>query len=410
MNDHDQLEELYERGLTNLADEAPFAPGLDFDAVAGRAGRIRRNRRIAGAVAVAAVTAVVIPSVLSVTGGPRADRDVQPAVPSPDAPTQVARTTLTLHGLPHGAAPGIEYFTADGVVLPDRGLVRTDQNYQGLVPSEADGGPGGFVAVEPDGQHLRVLTQDFERQSGSATTQSFVTNTGRDHYAFVAVEAGAQTLVSRDTTDAEGGMTWQLPATGVADVAGYLGDERILVENVDQNDGTSDLRIAEPDGSLTQVRGYLKALSTSPEAQSFAVQTGDGPHGPCFGVVDSTSLTEKWDTCDYKLGAFSPDGHYVLATSPSTDGMGPRDLEVLDAGTGDLVASFTPDKNSQLFMVGVTWETADTFLANAYEGTSGSVIRMGVDGSLEDAVAPVEVKDVFGDLPFWFGYDRVRGL
>jgi hypothetical protein len=89
--------------------------------------------------------------------------------------------------------------------------------------------------------------------------------------------------------------------------------------------------------------------------------------------------------------------------------MGPRDVEVLDAGTGDLVASFTPDKNSQLFMVGVAWETSDTFLANTYEGTTGSVIRLGVDGSLEDAVAPVKVADVFGDLPFWFGYDRVHG-
>jgi hypothetical protein len=410
MKNNDQLEDLYERGLTDLAEGAPFAPGLDFDAVAGRAGRIRRNRRIAGAVAVAAVTAVVIPTVLSVTGGPRAERDLQPTLPSPDTPTQVARTTLTLDGLPRGAVPGIEYFTTDGVVLPDRGLVPTDQSYQALVPSAADGGPGGFVAVEPDGQHLRVLTKDFEPQSGSATTQSFVTDTQRDHYAFVAVEAGAQTLVSRDTTDAEGGMTWQLPATGVADVAGYLGDDRVLVENVDQNDGSSDLMIAEPDGSLTKVPGYLKALSTSAEADAFAVQTSDGPDGPCFAVVDSTSLTEKWDTCDYKLGGFSPDGHYVLATSPLTDGMGPRDVEVLDAGTGDLVASFTPDKNSQLFMVGVAWETSDTFLANAYEGTSGSIIRMGVDGSLEDAVAPVHVGDVFGDLPFWFGYDRVHGL
>jgi hypothetical protein len=409
MKNHNQLEDLYERGLTDLAEDAPFAPLLDFDAVAGRAGRIRRNRRIAGAVAVAAVTAVAIPTVLSVTGGVRAEQDIQP-LPRPDASTQVARTTLTLDGLDRGAAPGIEYFTADGVVLPDRGLVRTDQSYQALVPSEADGGPGGFIAVEPDGQHLRVLTKDFVPQSGSATTQSFVTDTARDHYAFVAVEPGAQTLVSRDTTDAEGGMTWQLPATGVADVVGYLGDARLLVENVDQNDGSSDLMIAEPDGSLTKVRGYLSALSTSAEADAFAVQTSDGADGPCFGVVDATSLIEKWDTCDYKLGGFSPDGHYVLAASPLTDGMGPRDVEVLDAGTGDLVASFTPDKNSQLFMVGVAWETSDTFLANTYEGTTGSVIRLGVDGSLEDAVAPVKVADVFGDLPFWFGYDRVHGL
>lgn len=205
-------------------------------------------------------------------------------------------------------------------------------------------------------------------------------------------------------------MTWQLPATGVADVAGYLGGDRILVENVDQNDGSSDLMIAEPDGSLTKLPAYLKALSTSPEAAAFAVQTSDGPDGPCFGVVDATSLTKKWTTCDHKLGGFSPDGRYVMATSPLTDGMGPRDVEVLDAGTGDLVAAFTPEKDSQLFMVGVAWETPDTFLAGTYEGTTGTILRMGVDGSLEEAVAPVQVDDVFGDLPFWFGYDRVRGL
>ena len=409
MNNNHQLEDLYERGLTDLADEAPFAPKLDFDAVAGRAGRIRRNRRIAGAVAVAAAAAVIIPTAFSVTGGPRADRELQPA-PSPSAPAQVSRTTLTLDGLALGEAPGIEYFTADGVVLPDRGLVPTDQSYQALVPSEADGGPGGFIAVEPDGQHLRVLTKDFEPQNGSATTQSLVTTTERDHYAFVAVESGAQTLVSRDTTDFEAGMTWDLPAQGVAEVVGYLGDERILVQNVDQKDGTSDLMIAEPDGSTTPVRGYVQALSTSPEDGTFAVQTEDGPDGPCFGVVDATSLTETWDTCDYKLGGFSPDGHYVLATSALSDGMGPREVEVLDAGTGALVARFATEQDSQLFMVGVVWETPNTFLANAYEGTTGTVLRMGADGSLEEAVAPVHVDDVFADLPFYFGQDRLSGL
>jgi hypothetical protein len=410
MNENDQLEQVFQRELPDLADDAPFAPGLDFTAVKGSAVRIRRKRRIAGAVAVAAATAVVVPTVLSVTGGSRADREIQPTVPSPDASAQVSRTTLTLEGLDSGAAPGIEYFTADGVVLPDRGLVRTDQHYQALVPSEADGGPGGFVAVEPDGQHLRVLTSDLEPQSGSATTQSFVTTTQRDHYAYVAVEAGTQSLVSRDTADVQGGMTWDLPTQGAAEVVGYLGDERIMVHNVDQTDGSSDLMIAEPDGSLTPVPGYLSALSTSPEAGAFAVLTTDGPQGPCFGVVDAATLAEEWGTCDYKLGGFSPDGHHVLATSPLSDGMGPREVEVLDAATGDLVADFTPAQDSQLFMVGVSWETPDTFLAGTYEGTTGTILRMGIDGSLKEAVAPVHVNDVFSDVPFWFGQDRLSGL
>lgn len=410
MNDHDELERLLGQELTDRADTTPFGAGLDFDSVKGRAVRIRRTRRIAGAVAVAAAVAVIVPTTLAATGGLHADRDLQPTVPSPSAPIGPVRTTLTLDGLSQGGAPAIEYFTPDGVVLPDRGLVQTDQDYRALVPSEADGGPGGYVAVESDGQHLRVLTKDFQPQSGSATTQSFVTTTARDHYAFVTVEAGAQTLVSRDTTTVDGGTTWQLPAKGAAEVVGYLGDERILVENVDQTDGSSDLMIAEPDGSLTPVRGgYVSALSTSPEAGAFAVQTKERDNGGCFGVVDSTTFDLRWDTCDYKLGGFSPDGRYVLASSPS-DGMGPRDVEVLDAATGHLVAGFTPAASDQLFMVGVAWETPDTFLAVAYDGTTGTILRMAVDGSLEEAVDPVHVRDVFSDRPFWLGYDRVHGL
>ena len=410
MNNNDQYEELLQHELPEWAEGAPYAPGLDFEAVRGKAVRIRRKRRIAGAVAVAAAAAVIIPTALSVTGGPRADRDIQPAVPSPSAPAQPVHTTLTLDGLSLGEKPGIEYFTADGVVLPDRGLVKTGLHYQAIVPSEADGGPGGYVAVEPDGQELRVLTQGFEPQSGSATTGSLVTTTERDHYAFVAPESGAQTLVSRDTTDAEGGMTWNLPAQGVAEVVGYLADDRILVQNTDQTDGSNDLMIAEPDGSLTKVPGYVSALSTSPATGSFAVMTKDDPSGPCFGVVDAATLTESWTTCDYKPSGFSPDGRYILATAPLSDGMGPREVDVLDAATGDLVADFTPAKDSQLFMAGVAWETPDTFLAGTYEGTTGTVLRFGLDGSVEEAVAPVHVADVFGDLPFWFGQDRLSGL
>ena len=410
MNDNDQYEELLQHELPEWAEGAPYAPGLDFDAVRGKAVRIRRKRRIAGAVAVAAAAAVIIPTALSVTGGPKADRDIQPTVPSPSAPAQPVRTTLTLDGLSLGERPGIEYFTADGVVLPDQGLVKTDQHFQALVPSEADGGPGGYVAVEPDGQELRVLTKDFEPQSGSPTTQSLVTTTERDHYAFVSPESGAQRLISRDTTDPEGGMTWDLPAQGVAEVVGYLGDDRILVQNVDQNDGSSDLMIAEPDGSLTEVPGFVSALSTSPATGAFTVLTKDTKDGPCFAAVDGDTLTQSWSTCGYKPSGFSPDGRYLLADAPMTDGMGPRDVEVLDAATGDLVSSFTAAKDSQLFMVGLAWETPDTFLAGTYEGTTGAVLRMGVDGSLEEAVAPVHVDDVFGDVPFWFGQDRLSGL
>jgi hypothetical protein len=116
-----------------------------------------------------------------------------------------------------------------------------------------------------------------------------------------------------------------------------------------------------------------------------------------------------WETCDHALGAFSPDGRYVLASDAYQSGAGPASVRVLDAATGAEVARFDPERGQQVLLQRVVWESDDAFLAVASQGSDVTLVRFGVDGSLEEVTDRVK-GDAYGDLPFYFGGDRVRGF
>jgi hypothetical protein len=377
-----------------------------FGDVKGHAGRIRRNRRIAAGVGVAAAVAIIAPvAMLAAQGLNGADRELDPA-PSPDAPVEIARTTLTLDGLERGDAPGVEYFTPDGVVLPGEGLQELDGSYQAMVPSEAD---GGWIASEPDRQGIRYFSGAFEPQGGSDKTDGLATTPDRAWVTWSAPESGGQTLVLRSTTDPEAGTVWDFPEFPAVMPVDFVAEDRVVYQAVDQQDGSVDAGIAEPDGSLTQLPGVVGVSSANPVNGLIAVQTRTNKDASgCFGVVDpdvSTSET-AWETCDHSLGAFSPDGRYVMASSPYGDGFGLTSLDVLDAETGEMVARFTQASNTQISLVMPVWESDDTIVAVAAEGETQTMVRLGVDGALEETVDPVE--GVYGDLYFYLGEDRAR--
>jgi len=406
MNSQDELERMLGQQLHHRVDGMTDAP-LGLGDVKDRAGRIQRNRRIAVGVGIAAAVAIIVPTAVIAGSGLNRTSEVPPASEGP-TPRHDIRTTLTLDGLASGAAPAVEYFTEDGVVLPGRGLVRTDRSFQALLPSETD---GGYIAVEPDGQHLRALTEDFVPQSGSATTSSFVTTPDRAHYAFVTVESGAQTLVSISTTDPDGARTWDFPERPVIEPVGFLSDQRVVFQTTGDGE-TRSIGIAEVDGTTTELEGrYVKAISVDTATGLLAVQTKSNEDASgCFGVVDTTASTAapRWETCDYSLGTFSADGQYVLASDPYQSGFGKASLTILDADTGSMVATFQQERGSQIALPQVVWESSTTVLATAQEGPDFGIVRFGTDGTLEAAVEPTQPEDPFGDLPFYFGMDRAR--
>ena len=401
MNHNDELQQRVGRELRDHADHLPPV-SFGLDAVKGRAGRIRRNRRIAAGVAVAAAFAVVVPTAVTVGGALQSERTIQPASPEP-SPTQVTRTTLTLDAQ-RGDTPEVEYFTPDGVVLPGQGLQPLDVSYQALVPSEAD---GGWIAMEPDRQGISYLNEDFEPQGGSSATESLVTTPDRAWVAWVAPEPGAQTLVVHSTTDPESGMTWDLPESPVALPVGFIAEDRVVYQTMDPQ-GRAELFIAEPDGSTTKLPGYVGVESADPTSGLIAVQTkANEDASGCFGVVDpDVSLTEPvWETCAHSLGGFSPDGRLVMASSSYQSGLGPSYIDVLDAETGAVVAEFRQDRKAQIALVMPVWESSESIVTVAVEGEVTTMLRLGLDGSVEEVVDRVR-GEAFADLMFYLGMDR----
>ena len=138
----------------------------------------------------AAALAVIVPTAFLAGGG--LNRSQEPDPVRPPAEERVAvHTRLTLDGVPRGDAPGIEYFTEDGVVLPDEGLVEQELSWQALIPSEAD---GGWIAFGPARGEVRYLSEEFEDQGGSGAGDALVSSADRSYVAWTASEPGAQTL------------------------------------------------------------------------------------------------------------------------------------------------------------------------------------------------------------------------
>ena len=400
---NDELERMLGRQLHDQVDGMHGHP-LGLGDVKGRAGRIRRNRRIAAGVGVAAAVAIVAPvATIAAQNLDSSGRGIPPAGP---VPVEIARTTLTLDGLARGDVPAVEYFTPDGVVLPGEGLQELDGSYQAMVPSEAD---GGWIAVEPDRQGIRYFTEGFEPQGGSSKTDGFATTPDRAWVTWSTQDSGEQTLVLRSTSDPEGGMVWDFPELPAVMPVDFVAEDRVVYQAIDPQDGSVDAGIAEPDGSLTKLPGVVGVSSANPVNGLVAVQTRTNKDASgCFGVVDPDVSTAEpaWETCDHSLGAFSPDGRYVMASSPYGDGFGLTSLDVLDAETGEMVARFTQASNTQISLVMPVWESDDTIVAVAAEGETQTMVRLGVDGTLEEVVEQVE--GVYGDLYFYLGEDRAR--
>lgn len=400
---HDQLESLLE---TELRDRAGDVRGswLSFQDVRGRATTIRRRRRIGAGIAVAAALAIAVPLGMTATGALNRADEIPPAVPSP---TEVVRTTLTLDGLERGDAPEVEYFTPDGVVLPEAGLQPLSDSWQALVPSD-----GGWLGLSPSRDEVVDLTEDFQRTSARTITQTFVSSPDRSMVAWTFPESGAQTLTLRSTTDPGDGATWDFPETPLVDPVDFVGERSLLFQTTSQQDGSHEIGIAHEDGTTTSFDGrFVKAISANPHTGLVAVQTRANPDASaCAGVVNPATSTSEtvWDTCDYTLGAFSPDGRYVIATDPYLSGIGITSLSVLDAGTGDLVTTFEQPDGGQVAVNNVVWESPDTIVAVGLEGPSATILRFGVDGSLEETIDGTD--GFLGDQAFYLGHDRLRGF
>jgi hypothetical protein len=109
--------------------------------------------------------------------------------------------------------------------------------------------------------------------------------------------------------------------------------------------------------------------------------------GSCSAMLRSWRV--KWRTCDHQLSDISTDNRHVLGTPAYADGFGPTTLDLLATADGSVTRSFTYARNGHsATYFDEVWENAEHVLVVTYQDGEWAVVRLGVDGSMEYAVAP----------------------
>ena len=183
------------------------------------------------------------------------------------------------------------------------------------------------------------------------------------------------------------------PAEAKVEIVGFASETEVIVTQMDPADGMlTTLRV---DGSaVTPVPGFVRPWTASSATGAVAgVTRVRGDLSSCSAVIDAQTRTgtPAWDTCDYTLAAFSPDGRYVVGLASYLDPNGSPTLAVLDAATGEPLIDYEliGPRNSLLGInERVAWEDADTLIVTMYSKDRQYVLRLGLDGTVERITAP----------------------
>ena len=387
--EHDELgteltRELHRRTDTMIG-ARPGAP-LSFDDVRAKATTIRRRRRVATGLGVAAAIAVIVPTAIFATrGGPSTVQPASPlptaGTPSPDSPTPTSTSTpvmgdkphvLDVRGLPTGAPPAIPW------------LVSGDQSPL----------PSSFVEVS--GATVRSLPQGVEVLANGRTFGPYPSDS--------PVARNIQgTIAGWVTTDGDL-MVWQVgqsqPLTiGHTDLAGTqleaitgndctTGDCKLWIRGSTLPSGDQESQAIDGNGTVTLADhdGRIIAVRDADESGRVLGSTEIGDGTSCSALLDAS--TTVFSTCAYQLDSFSPSGDYVLASEAYHDGASSGTIAVF-ATAGDRMAYRVRTNQHTAGYWQAVWEDDTHVLFTAIQDGTWSIVRMGVDGSLEYAVPPV---------------------
>ncbi|HEU4514838.1 MAG TPA: hypothetical protein VFR87_17140, partial [Nocardioidaceae bacterium] len=389
-------------------------------AVRASARRLQHRRRVVTGVVAAAVTSIALPTGVAVTGalddngngdggyvaGPSAsasptDASTATALAPPGEPVP-----LTLQGLPRGRQTTVRYIVGDQQLLVTaEGDVDLGTSYTQLTPYR-DGWLG--LAGTENGWENVVLDEDMTVQRSTLGGDGIMPNTEGTRVLYVQRELNVpgRTVVvdepSRTTYEREQ-MTWDVPdGTSAVLPLGYLDDDTVVFQVTTAEGMTAPYLASAGDADLVPVDRFLRLTSAS-EANGLVagMVTYNPAKGSCWGVMDPARSTTDlvWRTCEYSLHEFSPDGRYVIASAPDSDGMGPAGLVVLDVETWKPVVEFEPERRTLTALTQATWEDADTVAAVLMEGNEYALVRAELDGRLEAVSDTYESRDM--SLPLW---------
>jgi hypothetical protein len=113
----------------------------------------------------------------------------------------------------------------------------------------------------------------------------------------------------------------------------------------------------------------------------------------CWGVF-TPSGHRAWRTCSYRLDSFATDGRRVLGVHTQVRWDSVSRFAILRAD-GTVARAYTFDARRNRSLRRLTWEDPTHLLGVLRAGTTWSIVRIGVDGTVEYAVPPVPAANEF---------------
>ena len=399
------------RAMGERADR--LAPGtVDLDAVRGRAGAIRRRRRATAAAGVLAAAAVLVPTGLVaggvLDGGAERERDLV-AGREPGGREQVFTPAgeVEVDGfddLPDGDPARVPYVSREGLVLPGVGPVDGVR-----MPQQAYAVSAGFLGTGIlDGQaFLTVLDADGTpgEEVPLVAAQLVAAPAPLEQAAWIEPLGDDQRVVLADTAGADPTTevaSWTVPGTQRVELIG-VGPQGVVAEVEGDEEGRTEPVVFAPGSEEpVAVDGLVGVAGVDPVTGRLAGTTSVSDDGSCSAVTGPEGGEPVWETCDWTLQGFSPDGRWISATQPYRSGYGDTVRATLDGATGDVQASWrsTRDPELQVTFSGYAWESEDDQLAVLVQGLAGVVVRLSPDGAVE-VVDRAALEENFGDFPFF---------
>ena len=385
MNSDDHLY----RALQQQADQIQEGP-LTMSDIKGKARSIQRRRTLAAVAGAAAVVAIIAPiGVIAMNNG---DKNALPPIttststtPTPTTPTETpapGTTDLIVAGAPDGPAPQVSWL--EGRTLHSYGGQTFDL---GRVYHDVVGWHGGWLAINGDTDEIA---------GDGAITRSFAGGyrfaVGVDGTELTWFEPG-KLVTGIPSGMGEGTQSVDIPSGANAEPVGYVAGGQVVFNRTD-SDGKSTAWVTDFQGQPQRLDGVIEAGGTSETTGVVSVETSINDFGSCWEVrnLDAGSVVAK--TCDFSLGQFSADGRYVIGWPAYRDGLGPRDVAILDAKTLKPVVNYLAPASTGGWISNAVFDgDSPELLASVFEDNAWHLARLGLDGSIQNVGDPVPSHD-----------------
>ena len=384
MNDTDDLT----RSLREQADRIDGHP-IDLESVRGRAHGIQRRRRVVAGAGVLAAIALIVPVAMTSGGGLLSGDDNPPATNVP-SPTPVGLVKADAASAPRGEDPAVAWM--DGSVLhqPDGTTTDLGKAYEQVTPYD-----GGWAVVDLAKGTTSFLAANGEVRESTPGQSLAASRDGQSLARAMTAAAGDQDIGLYPVSGVGPGgyLSSVVSFDGTVDLAGFTGAQEVAYTLTEPN-GKSGAWVTDWEQDPRRLPGLINvnAANQATGMVSGLTSIDEREPGSCSAVVAAATGQARWETCDYTLEAFSPDGRYVIGTEDYHDGIGGNTVAILDATDGTVLVEYsTLDIGFTQYPV---WETSSTVLVTTYQDGQWYALRLGLDGTMTQALDPVRAGDL----------------